>query len=1279
MFYVPRDLDCGKLEDEEPPTHRPLTTPSTVAHGYAPTLSCKSLEVQAGYEIALEKELVRSLVSLEERLDNLAFDEPLRRPKGMELAPYRPMGPGMSVMVERAMLAEWSLFHHFSVKGQSLPRGPACATPRLVAGAAANPTTATTTAPVAAYQVQTTTTPPTTTGPVAAYQGQTTTTPPTTTGPGPAKAPHAASSPGSPDMRVQGRRASIARTPLELCRQIRSGDGARETYYWVEAAFGGVFPVGEGAEEEEEEEKGDRGPAEHAQDVEEVVVARHPLVDDGLRALENDWPALFMTADERAQLFRNPNGEEAGRSAAAKKRPRRRGKTTAGRSAAAGAAAKVPGCQPRDEVLRCAVEAAADELFSEVVVPLLAALVPAEVVVRPPQPDPAAAAAAAAARRGSSASWSESIRGCSRASSSRLVGDGGCSSSRRALLREGLQYEDHLQQQQHQEEEDHRHQYQHQQQQQHQEEEEHRYQYQHQLRQQQQQQQQQPQEKERRYQYEQQRHQQQQRQEDEEHRYQYGQQHQQQQDQLDLEQPQQRQQLHHPPQQWQDQQQQQQWRDQQQQLGHRQLQQHQQQRPPPLQEDLQNQRQEQRLHSAEGTRSAAAQEDDSLASQQPESSRSTLDGTPAAAQPRSRCASPPPAGKDADQHRCLSAASSLYSPMGSFSADDRRERPDAGNGEAGHRTRTRPHEGPETSSTANSCGVHEQASDARGTAGSCRQRGLFAKEADAARPQQQQQQGDPEYLATGRQRLQQQQQQQQGDPEHFATGRQQQQEEEEGRSRSEAGQPDAQFPRGGPSPTSADGPDGRPGQPGASQPGAEQIRLSGKQANGSREAGVSRRVPDGAASAQRQAVGDSSNVSPSPPARRAKGSAEGRTGAEHPQPVPRRRPDKPHTAKKKKDHKDKDHKDKDHKDKDHKDKDHKDKDHNKDKDHKDKDHKDHNHKDRIPRKGAERPKPDDSTKQAAGSKQDAAVPCSSTTTAHAPRTPPAGRNSPPHPSDNPSHGGSARSSRPQENTPGNPEPENDQRPSQGSSADAGEPAGALKRNGGRAPGGAGESDGLALETEPGGDQQPEAEQKSQRRASRALNARAKGREPLNDGRDAPSYGGACVAVQQQQQQQLLLLQYAQQDCGPIQNLSLPPVDGSLSLARGAYEPALALGGVSGGTSSSSAANAPLSAPRNKHAPNCPAPSAPCHVHAAPASGKLPSSSTSSAAVVGDGARRDPAMAVNIGLSLPSILNLQQKPNPAQSMFDWPIRAQTAIPSHRALRLEQAQQYQPPQR
>eukprot|EP00754_Rhynchopus_humris_P019888 Rhum_TRINITY_DN14668_c30_g1::Rhum_TRINITY_DN14668_c30_g1_i1::g.109446::m.109446 len=99
-------------------------TPATAMP--APSLSCFSLEVQTSYEAALEKELTVAVLRLEHQLATLRPEQPLKRPRGMELAPYRPAGPSIQEMAERSLMCEWSLVHNFDVACRSLLSQAAC-------------------------------------------------------------------------------------------------------------------------------------------------------------------------------------------------------------------------------------------------------------------------------------------------------------------------------------------------------------------------------------------------------------------------------------------------------------------------------------------------------------------------------------------------------------------------------------------------------------------------------------------------------------------------------------------------------------------------------------------------------------------------------------------------------------------------------------------------------------------------------------------------------------------------------------------------------------------------------------------------------------------------------------------------------------------------------------------------------------------------------------------------------------------------------------------------
>eukprot|EP01064_Diplonema_japonicum_P006066 TRINITY_DN14010_c2_g3_i1.p1 TRINITY_DN14010_c2_g3~~TRINITY_DN14010_c2_g3_i1.p1 ORF type:complete len:509 (+),score=77.68 TRINITY_DN14010_c2_g3_i1:69-1529(+) len=119
MLYLPHDESEGEDVQSNGTMQgcKRISTPSVVAG--AQSVSCLSLEVKNGYEASMEKALLAAVIELDNKLSILPPHQPLCQPKGMVLAPYRPLGLGMQVMAERSLICEWSLFHSFSLKGVS--------------------------------------------------------------------------------------------------------------------------------------------------------------------------------------------------------------------------------------------------------------------------------------------------------------------------------------------------------------------------------------------------------------------------------------------------------------------------------------------------------------------------------------------------------------------------------------------------------------------------------------------------------------------------------------------------------------------------------------------------------------------------------------------------------------------------------------------------------------------------------------------------------------------------------------------------------------------------------------------------------------------------------------------------------------------------------------------------------------------------------------------------------------------------------------------------------
>eukprot|EP01060_Flectonema_neradi_P034123 TRINITY_DN5899_c0_g1_i1.p1 TRINITY_DN5899_c0_g1~~TRINITY_DN5899_c0_g1_i1.p1 ORF type:complete len:532 (+),score=82.96 TRINITY_DN5899_c0_g1_i1:255-1850(+) len=106
--------DCSDAAPDDSRTGTPAM------YEYAPSTSMASVELRTSFSIAQERLLVASLTELENRISSISYGTRLPKPKGIELAPYRPQGIGVQSTIFKSLVSEWSLFHNMPVVGKQV-------------------------------------------------------------------------------------------------------------------------------------------------------------------------------------------------------------------------------------------------------------------------------------------------------------------------------------------------------------------------------------------------------------------------------------------------------------------------------------------------------------------------------------------------------------------------------------------------------------------------------------------------------------------------------------------------------------------------------------------------------------------------------------------------------------------------------------------------------------------------------------------------------------------------------------------------------------------------------------------------------------------------------------------------------------------------------------------------------------------------------------------------------------------------------------------------------
>eukprot|EP00756_Hemistasia_phaeocysticola_P044808 Hpha_TRINITY_DN18595_c0_g1::TRINITY_DN18595_c0_g1_i1::g.195110::m.195110 len=395
MFHVPHYIEA---EDEEGGPGPP--TPSTPCPNYGmhyeflSAASLASIDCRADFELPLERALVRSILALEDRLVRLPFAQPLRRPKGLELAPYRALGVGMQQELQNAQVAEWSAFHSLNVvgcgraqsqrrrtRGEEQHTAPIPPSPqRLDSDTRAESDAASPDAGGGGHRLLVSGRPPPMSAAVTEMQRQAPCTPPR-----PAPAPPRTPGGGPPRLR----------SPSELLRTMRT-DGEPPWSSLAPRARGLQIPSRVAPGEVESPFGGwvEEVIAEDGCNVEVLAIdASSPGGDCGWRGPSADWgvpqrtegpPASgrmeellsYLTAEERRRLVGGEERVKKGRAARAERRRRKR-ETTLG----------LPPLSPRSAWREGVVAACVQELWQSAVVPALAQLVPPQGIASAPVVD----------------------------------------------------------------------------------------------------------------------------------------------------------------------------------------------------------------------------------------------------------------------------------------------------------------------------------------------------------------------------------------------------------------------------------------------------------------------------------------------------------------------------------------------------------------------------------------------------------------------------------------------------------------------------------------------------------------------------------------------------------------------------------------------------------------------------------------------------------------------------------------------------------------------------